>query len=102
MLTAQVDLGQVRSVGVVKIWNRGEDCCKDRLDGFSVYVGNSATSYDDNTACFTGGVAPLTSPYTVLCVGREGGCVSLRTRVCMHGWHVVGLFVRFWEGVLDV
>jgi len=59
-----VDLGQVRAVTAVKIWNRG-DCCSDRLQGFDVRIGNSASSYSTATVCFTGGTAPLTSPYTV-------------------------------------
>jgi hypothetical protein len=97
VLTAQVDLGQVQTVGSVKIWGRG-DCCQDRLDGFSVYVGNSPASYDANSSCFTGGVAPLTSPYTVLCVcGRGGGCVRLLARERM-----VGFCVRFLERLLGL
>ena len=59
-----VDLGQVRAVRAIKIWNRG-DCCSDRLQGFDIRIGTSASSYSTATACFTGGTAPLTSPFTV-------------------------------------
>ena len=59
-----VDLGQVRAVRAVKIWNRG-DCCSERLQGFDIRVGDAAASYSSATACFTGGTAPMASPYTV-------------------------------------
>ena len=60
-----VDLGQVRSVRAVKIWNRGEDCCSWRLQGYEIWIGNSASSYSDNMRCHTGGTAPLSDPFTV-------------------------------------
>ena len=59
-----VDLGQVRVVRAVKIWNRA-DCCSERLQGFDIRIGNAAASYSTATACFTGGTAPMTSPHTV-------------------------------------
>ena len=66
-----VDLGQVRSVRAVKIWNRGDDCCSWRLQGYEIWIGNSASSYSDNMRCHTGGTAPLSDPFTVTsaCVG---------------------------------
>ena len=81
-----VDLGQVRDITAVKIWNRA-DCCSDWLEGFDIRIGDSASSYSTATACFTGGTAPLTSPYTVqvdcegsgqfLYIGLPGLSVSL-------------------------
>ena len=65
-----VDMERTRSVGSVKIWNRG-DCCSDRLQGFEVWIGDDASSYSANLRCSTGGTAPLTSPYEVRvdCIG---------------------------------
>jgi hypothetical protein len=56
-----VDLGQVRAVSAVKIWGRS-DCCSERLQGFDVRIGSSASSYSAATVCFTGGTAPQASP----------------------------------------
>ena len=65
-----IDLERVRSVKSVKLWNRA-DCCSDRLNGFEVWIGDTASSYDANSRCSAGAVAPLTSPHSlhVDCVG---------------------------------
>jgi hypothetical protein len=36
----QVDLGSVRPLGTVRLWNRG-DCCQDRLSNFYVFVSDN-------------------------------------------------------------
>ena len=52
----RVDLESTQRIDAVRLYNR-KDCCGWRLRGFEIRVGDSPT-YDDNTACFTGGTAP--------------------------------------------
>jgi hypothetical protein len=39
------------------------DCCQERLQGFSVYVGNNAADVLGNAACAVNQDAPLSAPY---------------------------------------
>ena len=60
----KLDLGQVRTVSTVSVWNRG-DCCHERLDNFDIRIGNVPTSFAENPVCATGVAAPQSSPYSV-------------------------------------
>jgi len=69
-----VDFEKTKSVESVKIWNRS-DSKQNRLDGFEVWIGDDPRPPKNvdqqNTKCFTGGVAPLAAPFTAMvdCVG---------------------------------
>ena len=67
----RLDLEKTRSVISVKIWNRADSCCSDRLQGFEVWIGDNASSYSANLRCLTGGTAPITDPHQVYvyCIG---------------------------------
>ena len=54
-----VDLESAKQVDAVRLYNRAD--FGERLDGFEIRVGDSLT-FEDNTACFTGGTAPLDPP----------------------------------------
>jgi hypothetical protein len=58
----RVDFGREVEVTGVRVYNRG-DCCQERLQGFSVNVGNSATDVLGNAACAVNQDAPLSAPY---------------------------------------
>ena len=60
-----VDLGQVRSVSAVKIWNRADnDDTAGRLEGFEIWIGNLASSYSDNMRCQGGEFETVTASLT--------------------------------------
>ena len=59
----KINLGQIRTVSTVRIWNRG-DWCSDRLSNFEIRIGNGPSSYEDNSVCATGVTAPRSPPYS--------------------------------------
>ncbi|CAH1251705.1 VCAN [Branchiostoma lanceolatum] len=73
-----VDLGRSQSVGKVVVTNR-KDCCSNRLEGFRVYVGNSANVLSNPTC--GGAQYPRGRPeITVNCGGRTGRYVGIALR----------------------
>ena len=75
-----MDMGTPRSVQHVVLYNRN-DCCPERLQGISIYLGSSWSSYGGNTLVSSGVNVPAASPLTVyiaatgqyLWVVRPGG-----------------------------
>lgn len=77
------------SVKNVTIYNR-VDCCDDRLDGYSLYVGNTS-DWRQNVACAEGLPAPMNPPpnnfavvpchgvgrYLHLVIPREGAVINV-------------------------
>jgi hypothetical protein len=57
----RVDLGSSKSIGMVRVHNR-RDCCPERVDGFAVHVGDSAT-LADNPTCASNVAAPQVVSY---------------------------------------
>jgi hypothetical protein len=58
----RVNFGREVEVTGLRVYNRG-DCCQNRLQGFSVYVGNNATDVLGNAACAVNQDAPVSAPY---------------------------------------
>jgi hypothetical protein len=59
----RVDFGREVEVTGLRVYNRG-DCCGERLQGFSVYVGNNANDRVlGNAACTVNRDAPVSAPY---------------------------------------
>jgi YD repeat-containing protein len=56
----QVDLGSVRSLGTIKLWNRA-DCCPERLSNFYVFVSDSP--FQSNSLTQTQNQAGVASYY---------------------------------------
>jgi hypothetical protein len=59
-----VDLGSNMKVTKVKLYNRN-DCCADRLESVSIYLGNSWDSYSSNAVVASGVDVPGSSPLEV-------------------------------------
>ncbi|XP_066297372.1 fucolectin-4-like [Branchiostoma lanceolatum] len=71
----RVDLGSSQSVGRVVVTNR-KDCCSDRLEGFTVYVGDSPELLSNPTC---GGPQSVVGKdvITVNCGGLTGRYVGI-------------------------
>ena len=79
----QVDLGNIYSIGTVKVWNR-TDCCSDRLSNFYVFVSDTPfTSTNLNTTKSQSGVSsyyfngPVGSS-TEISINRSGRYVRVQ------------------------
>nr|XP_014433017.1 uncharacterized protein LOC102447856 isoform X1 [Pelodiscus sinensis]XP_025044467.1 uncharacterized protein LOC102447856 isoform X1 [Pelodiscus sinensis]XP_025044468.1 uncharacterized protein LOC102447856 isoform X1 [Pelodiscus sinensis] len=73
-----VDLGSRRSVSLVIVKNREEECCAERLKGAQIHVGNSvANGGRRNPICGTITDPSPGSVNTVCCNGLEGRYVTI-------------------------
>lgn len=69
----EVDLGTVESVTTIRLWNRTDYCCSERLNNFYVYVSGtpfSTTAPQDIKSYYYSGIAPRTTDIPVHAQGR--------------------------------
>ncbi len=64
----QVDLGEEYTVGFIKLYGRTDDCCKDRLSDYTVYVLNS-----NGDTTFSRSFTSYPDPYEIMEVGDVPG-----------------------------
>ncbi|XP_074518465.1 uncharacterized protein LOC141784525 [Halichoeres trimaculatus] len=69
----RVDLLAVHKIRVVTIFNR-QDCCKERLKGARILIGNSP-AHQSNPKC--GEISSVETSYTFHCGGMEGRYVAV-------------------------
>lgn len=64
----QVDLGDEYSIGFIKLYGRTDDCCKERLSDYTVYVLNA-----NGDTTFSQSFASYPDPYEIIEVGDVRG-----------------------------
>ena len=64
----QVDLGEEYSIGHIKLYGRTDECCKERLSDYSVYVLNA-----DGDTTFSQAFSSFPDPYEILELGDVTG-----------------------------
>jgi hypothetical protein len=65
----QLDLGSIKHVTMVRIFNR-VDCCMERLNDHSIYLGNNPNNPLSNALCNQETVTAKIGPYEESCNGR--------------------------------
>lgn len=76
-----LDLKTPAAVSAVAIWNRDDDCCRDRLGHHQVWVGDSISGHDADEGgvlCYDGTAPPEAGPFVHPCpAGTRGRFVWL-------------------------
>ena len=89
----QVDLGAVRGVTEIRLWNRA-DCCQEHLRSFWIFLSTERfTSSDPVTTRHQAGIVPFFVPAvasqpTVLTVNRQGRYI--RVQLTEYSWLALG------------